>query len=343
MQVKAFVGIDLSQDTMTVVWWEPFQVHDTAVFPRTEAGCAALYQWCARRGVRYGWVMEATGSLWFLVAHYAHARGIPVYGLNPQRVHALGGVEGRVAKTDTLDAEQIAACAQVLQQRGKLHRWDPVAEGLAMLRQLLRLRAQYQEQLTAQRAVLRALQEQGASAAVWAIAEQAVAQAQALVALVEAQVAEWERTHPEWQPVLRRWRTAPGIGRWGALVVLAEAGDLRWLRNGKAFVRYCGLAPVVQQSGRRSGLGYGVCRSGNRWLRRALYLAALSAVRHSARYKRVYEGLLARGKARKVALVAVARRLGELLYALQRDGVDYAPSRQDKDLTFQDRISLRSE
>ncbi|MCX7926246.1 MAG: IS110 family transposase [Fimbriimonadales bacterium] len=343
MQHTIFVGIDLSQETMTVAWYQAPHACQTAVFPRTEDGCTALHQWCARRGVAYHWVMEATGSLWQRVAQYAAAHGIPVSVLNPQSVHALGGVEGRVAKTDALDAELIAACAQVLQQRGMLRVWEPSEAALQTLRQLLRLRAQYQEQLVAQRASLRALQEQGASEAVMALAAQAVAAAQALVEAVEAQVQQWEREHTEWQPVLRRLRTAPGIGRWSALTLIAEAGSLLWLRDGKAFVRYCGLAPVVKQSGRRSGLGYGVCRAGNRWLRRALYLAALSAVRVSARYRAVYQGLVARGKGRKVALVAVARRLAELVYALQREGRDYDPSWLDKDLTLQDRISLRSE
>jgi len=342
MQARAFVGIDLSQETMTVAWWQDHQVFQTATFPRTADGYAELHAWCARKGVRCAWVMEATGSLWQAVAQAGEAYGYPVYVLNPHRVHTWSQTRGQVAKTDALDAALIAECAWMLRRAGELHRWSPRAEALQQLQSLLRLRTSAQEQLVRQQALVRALREQGATEAL-ALAEPMLEQLAEWVKQIEQHIAQWEATHSEWQAVLRRLRTVPGIGRWGALVLLAEGGDLRWLRDGKAFARYCGLAPVVRQSGRRSGLGYGVCRDGNRWLRRALYLAALSAVRSSGRYKAVYEGLLARGKARKVALCAVARRLALVVYALQRDGVAYDPSRGARDLTSQHRISLRSE
>lgn len=88
-------------------------------FPRTEAGCEALYRWCAQRGVPYGWVMGATGSLWQMVAHYGAAQGLPVYVLNLKRVHALSQTLGRVAKPDAFDAGLIAACARVLREAGE--------------------------------------------------------------------------------------------------------------------------------------------------------------------------------------------------------------------------------
>ncbi|MEN3000620.1 MAG: hypothetical protein ABDI19_02125 [Armatimonadota bacterium] len=82
---------------------------------------------------------------------------------------------------------------------------------------------------------------------------------------------------------------------------------------------------------------------GNRGWWRALGLVVLRAVRVSARYRAVWRGLVARGKARKGALVVVARWLAALVYAWQRAGRDYAPSWLGKELTWQDRISLRLE
>ena len=94
----------------------------------------------------------------------------------------------------------------------------------------------------------------------------------------------------------------------------------------KRIAALAGLAPVRQESGRWRG--YTRIGGGRGRVRRLLYLAAVVAVSHDARWQAVYEGLWGRGKAKKVALCAVARRLLVGLNAMVRDGRTYERTRE---------------
>jgi len=89
----------------------------------------------------------------------------------------------------------------------------------------------------------------------------------------------------------------------------------------EAIAALAGLAPVCRESG--SWRGYARIGGGHWRVRRLLYVAAVVAVSHDARWRAVYEGLLAKGKPKKVALCAVARRLLVVLNAMVRDGRCY--------------------
>jgi transposase len=117
--------------------------------------------------------------------------------------------------------------------------------------------------------------------------------------------------------------SAPGVGPVTADVVLSELGDVRRFRSGKAVTAYAGLAPRVRQSAGK-GKDLGITKEGSPLLRWALVEAAWRAVRHSAAWRRVYEGIKKRARGKK-AIVAVARRLLGVLYAMLRDGSAYDP------------------
>lgn len=117
--------------------------------------------------------------------------------------------------------------------------------------------------------------------------------------------------------------TATGVGPVTVDVVVSELGDVRRFRSQKAVVAYAGLAPRVRQSAGK-GKDLGITKAGSPLLRWALVEAAWRVVRHSAAWRRVYDGIKARAGGKK-AIVAVARRLLCVLYALLRDGVRYDP------------------
>jgi len=116
----------------------------------------------------------------------------------------------------------------------------------------------------------------------------------------------------------------PGIGWVTAGVIIAEAGDIkRRFRNKKKFVGYCGLYPTVWESGdmRRRGK---MTNKGNRMLKMAFLLAGVSARRTNPQIRAYYQRLLRRGKSKRAAGGAVARKLAEIVYAIAVSGEEWS-------------------
>jgi transposase len=117
-------------------------------------------------------------------------------------------------------------------------------------------------------------------------------------------------------------RTAPGVGPVTVDVVVSELGDVGRFHSAKAVCAYAGLVPGVRQSSdKRKALP--ITKAGSPLLRWALVEAAWRAVRQGAAWRRVYEGIRKRAGVKK-AIVAVARRLLCVLYAMLRDGTNYS-------------------
>lgn len=115
--------------------------------------------------------------------------------------------------------------------------------------------------------------------------------------------------------------TAPGVGPVTTDVVLSELGDVRRFRSQRKATAFAGLAPGIRQSaGRTKQLG--ITKEGSRLLRWAMVQAAWRAVRHTTRWRVLFQRLKQRCGAKK-AIVAVARRLWCVLAAMLRTGQAY--------------------
>jgi transposase len=103
--------------------------------------------------------------------------------------------------------------------------------------------------------------------------------------------------------------TIDGVGAQTAAYLIAELGDPARFHSAAALASYVGVAPRLHQSGKRRFSGTAVIRLGNARLRKALWMPVLTAVRFNPWLRAYYEGLVSRGKPRKVALVAAMRKL----------------------------------
>jgi transposase len=124
------------------------------------------------------------------------------------------------------------------------------------------------------------------------------------------------------QDVRAHWlETIPGIGRYSALLLLAEIGDVQRFASKRALCQYAGLIPWMRESAdkRRSG---GITRMGSPWLRWILVEAAQTAIRTAPEVRAWFERL-AKRKHKHVAVVAVARKLLVAVWFLLRDAVAY--------------------
>jgi len=113
--------------------------------------------------------------------------------------------------------------------------------------------------------------------------------------------------------------TIDGIGPNTAARVIAEVNLLAF-RDASALGAHVGVVPSVNQSGKRIPQRGGLHSVGHARLRAKLWMPTLRAVRTNAWLKHFYEGLVARGKPKKLALVAAMRKLLSAMLSVARSG-----------------------
>jgi transposase len=143
------------------------------------------------------------------------------------------------------------------------------------------------------------------------------------IAAADRELAAAVRRTPAWRAEDDLLRSLPGIGPVVSRTLIADLPELG-TRSADRLVALVGLAPFADDSGRRSGGRH--IRGGRGTVRRALFLAAPTAARVAGPLKDFADRLKARGKAAKVVLVAVARRLLVAANAVVRDGRPWEPT-----------------
>jgi len=291
-----FVGVDVSKAYVDVCvinaageWLWSEQVARAA---------APLEQLAQRLGPHACVVLEATGGLEALPAAVLEAAGIHTSVENPAKIRHFALSHGWLEKTDRLDARVLAEFARERRPRPR-RRPDPRVEALSKLvvrrSQLVRLRAAERTRL---RGETDPFCRQSLGDLILALKQQ--------IDNCEQQIRLRVEASPELSARARLLRSAPGVGDQTAYALLAWLPELGGFNRGQ-IAKLVGLAPLVKQSGRWRGRV--MTLGGRARVRSALYLAALSAVRCSAYYRDFYLRLLAKGKAKKLALIAVARKL----------------------------------
>lgn len=301
-------GIDVSKDHLDLA---TFPAGESVRVPNTPDGHAALVDRLA--GVRLV-TLEATGGYESAVVAALHLAGVPVAVVNPRQARDFARVVGRHAKTDRVDAAVLAEFAARIDPTPAAAP-DPDRETLAAVltrRQLLDMRTMESNRLRPD--TPRLIQAEIRDHLAWLDDR---------IAAAERDLAAAIRRTPAWREQDDLLQSVPGIGPITSHTLLA---DLPELGRGRAdqLVALVGLAPFADDSGRRSGGRH--IRGGRGTVRRALYLAALTAKRVEGPLKEFADRLTARGKPRKVVLVAVARRLLVIANAMVRDGRSWQPT-----------------
>jgi transposase len=119
--------------------------------------------------------------------------------------------------------------------------------------------------------------------------------------------------------------TIDGIGPHSAARIIAELGDPAGFRDAAALAAFVGAVPATRQSGLRRPHRAPLFPIGHTRLRRALWMATLVAVRYNPWLRAFYDGLRARGKAPKVALMAAMRKLLMAIYSVAKHRKPFVP------------------
>jgi transposase len=121
--------------------------------------------------------------------------------------------------------------------------------------------------------------------------------------------------------------TIPGIGHILGAQIVSEIGDIQRFHSAPAVVKYAGINPSISQSGKFNSSKNHITKQGNPYLRRALYLAALGQLRLQTPFYDYYLKKRNDGKSHREALIAVARKLVHVIYAVLKNQTAYDPNK----------------
>ena len=308
------VGIDVSKDKLDIAVLPQGQTFATSRDAKGLASLVARLKPLLPRTV----AMEATGGFETIVAASLAADGLPVIVVNPAQVRAFAKALGQRAKTDPIDALVIARF--VLATNPEIRPLPD--EATRFLNDLVCRRRQIIEMIVAEKQRAMRLSNKRLQHSIARLVKALEKELASLDTDIDVTV----RGSPAWREKEDLLVSVPGVGKGTVRTLLAVVPELGALgaREAGSIV---GCAPFTRQSGKWKGKSF--IGGGRPAARGALFMAAMVAARHNPPMKRFYERLLAAGKPKMVALIAVAGKLAVLLNAILRDKKPWCdPSKQ---------------
>jgi transposase len=298
------VGIDVSKERLDV---HAHPVGESFAVSRNAEGLDALI---ARIGPlkAQAIAVEATGGFETVVAASLAGAGFPVIVVNPAQVRAFAQALGKRAKTDPIDAAVIARFVAATKPE---IRALPDAK-TRLLAALVTRRRQIIQMMVAERQREPHLPSRHLKKSVARLLKALEKELNALDQDIEDTV----RGSPAWREKENLLKTVPGVGNIVARTLLAELPELGQLDR-RQIASLAGLAPWTRQSGQWRGKSF--TGGGRSSVRAALFLSAMVAAKHNPLLKAFHQRLIAAGKPKMVALIAVARKLLIILNAIIRD------------------------
>lgn len=306
---KCYVGIDVSKATLDVALSNaPALYHVT----NNEAGLKTLLTLLPDKKHTLI-VMEATGGHEGHAANYLRQQQCNVAIVNAKRVRDFAKASGTLAKTDRLDARVILQYGQTFQPTPQALLSNAEAERqhyLGRRSQLVKMLAMEKQHL------------EHACDRVKQLIHQHIETLENELALVEKALEGTIAQDSIVKEKIDRLDAIKGVGKVVAMNILIHLPELGTLSPKEASA-LAGVAPFNKDSGQSKGKRE--IWGGRAPVRAALYMAILTAVKFNPDLKRFYERLIARGKLKKVAMVACMRKLIIIMNAMLRDGTSWQP------------------
>jgi transposase len=253
--------------------------------------------------------LEATGGYEAVIAATLSNAGLAVAIVNPRQTRQFAGALGRLAKTDAIDASVIAHFAEMAKLEGK----PPADTQRVELRALLARRHQLIDMATAEK--------QRAAHAESTLArrscEKMPRQLNAEIARVERAIGKLIDASPMFQGKAALLKSIPGVGDIVARTFIAELPELGTVDRHQ-IAALVGVAPINQDSGKWRGRRS--IKGGRPQVRAALFMPCLAVVKHNKPLRAFYHRLVDAGKDKRLALIAVMRKLVVIANAMLKAG-----------------------
>jgi transposase len=319
--VMRMVGVDVSARWVDASRAAAEERVETRRCANTAAGHRELARWVTHGGRRARVVLEATGLYSLDVAcALQRTAGVEVMVVNPRASKEFAGAWGQRARTD----QTAAAVLREYAARMPFTPWTPPAQEAWGLRAIMRRVVALIEMRTQERNRLHAGSATTAlPASVRADIRQHIRGLGRQIARLEHQARALVEPAPALRAGYRHLCSIKGIGRRSALLILSEVAVLPAELTVRQWVAQVGLDPRPICSGTSVHPPVHISKRGNVYLRRALFMPALVAVRRNAAVQRFATDLTARGKAPLQVLVAVMRKLLHAIYGMLKTDTDF--------------------
>jgi transposase len=306
-------GIEVSARTLLLALGREDRAASQREFPNTPEGHQALLRFLERSGRRVRVVMESTGLYGLDLALCLHQAGVELMVANPRAVRHFALAMMKRSKSDVLDVEVLRQFAA----RMEFVAWRPPSPAALKLVAVARRLEALTGILAAEKNRLHAASlSEALPALVRRDVQRSIQTQQRAIERLTRAAQEFVVSDPE---LARRYAlllSIPGFGVTSALHTLAELALLPAGMDVRQWVAYAGLDPRQHSSGSSVEKKPRISKAGNKHLRRALYMPALVAIVHEPHLRGFYEHLLARGKTKMQALVAVMRKLLHAIFGM---------------------------
>ncbi|CAM1352762.1 transposase (fragment) [Tenacibaculum halocynthiae] len=127
----------------------------------------------------------------------------------------------------------------------------------------------------------------------------------------------------EHQDLLTRLETIPGIGKKTAIMLVVLTDGFERFTSGSELCSYSGLTPIIRQSGSSVKGRARISKIGNVKLRNLLFMCSFNACKYNKSCRELYQRIVAKGKSKKLALIAVCNKLLKQAFAIAKSGLIY--------------------
>ncbi|WP_162053963.1 IS110 family RNA-guided transposase [Pontibacter pamirensis] len=314
MMEQTYTGIDVAKDSFVVATKLVGKVA-TSLHQNDKKGINSFlkslpdYSWC---------IMEATGVYSLQLAIALYEKGIKVSVVNPLQIKRFAQTKLKRTKTDKVDAVLIAEYGERMQPK----LYEPPAPFMRKLQQqrmsmklLVKSKRSFLNQLHA----LSQLEE--ADKAALKACKAVLTSIEKQIGRLEEQMQQLAEEHC--QELFTLLQTIPGISTKSAIELIIVSGGFRNFTSARQFSAFIGISPCINESG-TSIRGYrGISRIGDKNIRAMLYMCAMAAKVHNKACQELYDRMVAAGKAKKVALVAVMNKLIKQVFGMVKSGEVY--------------------
>jgi transposase len=257
-------------------------------------------------------VMEATGGYEKKFASFLLSRSIAVSVVNPKRVRDFAKALGFLAKNDKIDAHVIRQFADV----ADLVLLTKKSDMDERLKSFVQRRNQLMRHQTIEKQYLETTADKEILASIRVFLDTLKEQIESLDKNIQ-RLMEADTSYSARKRLLTR---VEGLGEQTVSAILVYLPELGQLTN-KQISALAGVAPFCNDSGGRKGKK--MIWGGRKEVRTALYMPMLCAIRYNPVIKAFYERLVARGKIRKVAVIACMRKLLTILNAMLKNNTEW--------------------
>lgn len=307
-------GIDVSKDKLDVFYNKEGRQYSLQV-NNNVSGHNALIK---KLGINRTYILESTGVYSLRICLKLKKAGADVRVENPLIIKRFIQMNRERHKTDKSDARWIFAYGQEREATV----WRIPSKAQLYCSQILSAIDIYKRELVGMNNHLQGLQQHPvANTFVKTSLEQARTKIKKEIIKLEEKL---ELLLTEWQGNLKsNLLTIPGLGKLAVAYLIVFTDGFTKFQNPRQLIAYAGTSPRVHTSGTSVHLKKGICKMGNFYLRKTLYMCSLNAIRRNKACKEQYERLKAAGKKPKVALIAVCNKLLRQAFAIAQTGIPY--------------------